>query len=80
MKIQRSQFNGTVVAPDTPEDDEEERRRIVQVRGETNGIVAGPRGVKGTRLGMKRTMPPPSRMQRPGTRFTGVVTVLQEHA
>ena len=30
--------------PMTPENDEEERQRIVQVLRETNGIVAGPRG------------------------------------
>ncbi|MCQ5653872.1 DNA-binding transcriptional regulator HyfR [Escherichia coli] len=40
--------------PTTPENDEEERQRIVQVLRETNGIVAGPRGAA-TRLGMKRT-------------------------
>ncbi|PQO10303.1 hydrogenase, partial [Shigella flexneri] len=38
--------------PTTPENDEEERQRIVQVLRETNGIVAGPRGAA-TRLGMK---------------------------
>ena len=40
--------------PTTPENDEEERQRIVQVLRETNGIVAGPRGAA-TRLGLKRT-------------------------
>ncbi len=40
--------------PTTPENDEEERQRIVQVLRETNDIVAGPRGAA-TRLGMKRT-------------------------
>ena len=47
-----------------PENDEEERQRIVQVLRETNGIVAGPRGAA-TRLGMKRTTLL-SRMQRLG--------------
>lgn len=50
--------------PTTPENDEEERQRIVQVLRETNGIVAGPRGAA-TRLGMKRTTLL-SRMQRLG--------------
>lgn len=50
--------------PMTPENDEEERQRIVQVLRETNGIVAGPRGAA-TRLGMKRTTLL-SRMQRLG--------------
>ncbi len=50
--------------PTTPENDEEERQRIVQVLLETNGIVAGPRGAA-TRLGMKRTTLL-SRMQRLG--------------
>lgn len=50
--------------PTTPENDEEERQRIVQVLQETNGIVAGPRGAA-TRLGMKRTTLL-SRMQRLG--------------
>lgn len=50
--------------PTTPENDEEERKRIVQVLRETNGIVAGPRGAA-TRLGMKRTTLL-SRMQRLG--------------
>ncbi|MGQ7196486.1 helix-turn-helix domain-containing protein, partial [Escherichia sp. HC-TM1] len=48
----------------SPENDEEERQRIVQVLRETNGIVAGPRGAA-TRLGMKRTTLL-SRMQRLG--------------
>lgn len=50
--------------PATPENDEEERQRIIQVLRETNGIVAGPRGAA-TRLGMKRTTLL-SRMQRLG--------------
>lgn len=50
--------------PATPENDEEERLRIIQVLRETNGIVAGPRGAA-TRLGMKRTTLL-SRMQRLG--------------
>ena len=50
--------------PTTPENDEEERQRIVQVLRETNGIVAGPRGAA-TRLRMKRTTLL-SRMQRLG--------------
>ena len=50
--------------PTTPENDEEERQRIVQVLRETNGIVSGPRGAA-TRLGMKRTTLL-SRMQRLG--------------
>ncbi len=50
--------------PTTPENDKEERQRIVQVLRETNGIVAGPRGAA-TRLGMKRTTLL-SRMQRLG--------------
>lgn len=50
--------------PTMPENDEEERQRIVQVLRETNGIVAGPRGAA-TRLGMKRTTLL-SRMQRLG--------------
>lgn len=50
--------------PATPETDEEERQRIIQVLRETNGIVAGPRGAA-TRLGMKRTTLL-SRMQRLG--------------
>ncbi|POT60022.1 hydrogenase [Citrobacter amalonaticus] len=50
--------------PPTPENDEEERQRIIQVLKETNGIVAGPRGAA-TRLGMKRTTLL-SRMQRLG--------------
>ena len=50
--------------PTTPENDEEERQRIVQVLRETNGIVAGPCGAA-TRLGMKRTTLL-SRMQRLG--------------
>ncbi len=61
--------------PTTPENDEEERQRIVQVLRETNGIVAGPRGAA-TRLGMKRTTPP-SRMQRLGiSGLRGVVNGL----
>nr|WP_318384750.1 sigma 54-interacting transcriptional regulator [uncultured Enterobacter sp.] len=47
-----------------PENDEEERLRIIQILRETNGIVAGPRGAA-TRLGMKRTTLL-SRMQRLG--------------
>lgn len=47
-----------------PENDEEERQRIIQILRETNGIVAGPRGAA-TRLGMKRTTLL-SRMQRLG--------------
>lgn len=50
--------------PAVPENDEEERSRIIQVLRETNGIVAGPRGAA-TRLGMKRTTLL-SRMQRLG--------------
>ena len=50
--------------PTTPENDEEERQRIVQVLRETNGIVAGPRGAA-PRLGMKLTTLL-SRMQRLG--------------
>ena len=53
-----------LLPPTTPENDEEERQRIVQVLRETNGIVAGPRGAA-TRLGMKRTTLL-SRMQRLG--------------
>jgi hydrogenase-4 transcriptional activator len=47
-----------------PENDEEERQRIIQVLRETNGIVAGPRGAA-SKLGMKRTTLL-SRMQRLG--------------
>ena len=47
-----------------PENDEEERERIVQVLRETNGIVAGPRGAA-VKLGIKRTTLL-SRMQRLG--------------
>ena len=47
-----------------PENDEEERQRIIQVLRETNGIVAGPRGAA-AKLGMKRTTLL-SRMQRLG--------------
>lgn len=50
--------------PEPPENDEEERTRIIQVLRETNGIVAGPRGAA-ARLGMKRTTLL-SRMQRLG--------------
>ncbi len=50
--------------PEPPENDEEERARIIQVLRETNGIVAGPRGAA-ARLGMKRTTLL-SRMQRLG--------------
>lgn len=65
--------------PTTPENDEEERQRIVQVLRETNGIVAGPRGAA-TRLGMKRTTPL-SRMQRLGIRFARCCNLLlQEYA
>jgi hydrogenase-4 transcriptional activator len=49
---------------DPPENDEEERQRIIQVLRETNGIVAGPRGAA-SKLGMKRTTLL-SRMQRLG--------------
>ncbi len=34
-----------------PENDEEERQRLIQVLRETNGIVAGPRGAA-SKLGM----------------------------
>ncbi|EUM49608.1 hypothetical protein L361_04124 [Enterobacter sp. MGH 15] len=40
--------------PANPENDKEERQRIIQVLKETNGIVAGPRDAA-TRLGMKPT-------------------------
>lgn len=50
--------------PEPPENDEEERQRIIQVLRETNGIVAGPRGAA-SKLGMKRTTLL-SRMQRLG--------------
>ncbi|QJT81919.1 sigma 54-interacting transcriptional regulator [Kosakonia sp. MUSA4] len=50
--------------PEPPENDEEERARIIQILRETNGIVAGPRGAA-ARLGMKRTTLL-SRMQRLG--------------
>lgn len=49
--------------PTTPENDEEERQRIVQVLRETNGIVAGP--WRGDTIRMKRTTLL-SRMQRLG--------------
>ncbi|HAI6123628.1 TPA: hydrogenase [Escherichia coli] len=61
MKIQRFAVQWCSCSP---ENDEEERQRIVQVLRETNGIVAGPRGAA-TRLGMKRTTLL-SRMQRLG--------------
>ncbi|AIA70192.1 hydrogenase-4 transcriptional activator [Pectobacterium atrosepticum SCRI1043] len=47
-----------------PENDENERQRIIQVLRETNGVVAGPRGAA-LRLGLKRTTLL-SRMQRLG--------------
>ncbi|WP_342324063.1 sigma 54-interacting transcriptional regulator [Kosakonia sp. BYX6] len=50
--------------PEPPENDEEERQRIIQVLRETNGIVAGTRGAA-AKLGMKRTTLL-SRMQRLG--------------
>ncbi|WP_249022913.1 MULTISPECIES: sigma-54-dependent Fis family transcriptional regulator [Kluyvera] len=50
--------------PGPPENDDEERRVIVQALRESNGIVAGPRGAA-NRLGMKRTTLL-SRMQRLG--------------
>ncbi|EFX2163141.1 TPA: NADH-quinone oxidoreductase subunit C [Shigella flexneri] len=65
--------------PTTPENDEEERQRIVQVLRETNGIVAGPRGAA-TRLGMKRTTLL-SRMQRLGISVRRCCNLLlQEYA
>ncbi|XPE53868.1 hypothetical protein ACNKHW_15800 [Shigella flexneri] len=65
MKIQRFAVQWrSCCTPTTPENDEGERQRIVQVLRETNGIVAGPRGAA-TRLGMKRTTLL-SRMQRLG--------------
>lgn len=50
--------------PAPPENDEQERMRILQALRDTNGIVAGPRGAA-TRLGLKRTTLL-SRMQRLG--------------
>ncbi|WP_235501653.1 sigma 54-interacting transcriptional regulator [Trabulsiella odontotermitis] len=50
--------------PQTPENDDDERARIVQALRETNGIVAGPRGAA-SKLGLKRTTLL-SRMQRLG--------------
>ncbi|EJN3623888.1 sigma 54-interacting transcriptional regulator [Escherichia coli] len=53
-----------ILNPAPPENDEEERARIIQILHETNGIVAGPRGAA-QRLGIKRTTLL-SRMQRLG--------------
>ncbi|WP_437886972.1 sigma 54-interacting transcriptional regulator [Phytobacter sp. V91] len=53
-----------IIHTEPPENDEEERQRIIQVLRETNGIVAGPRGAA-AKLGMKRTTLL-SRMQRLG--------------
>lgn len=50
--------------PQTPENDDAERARIIQALRETNGIVAGPKGAA-IKLGLKRTTLL-SRMQRLG--------------
>jgi hydrogenase-4 transcriptional activator len=54
----------TMFNPLTPENDDDERERILQALRETNGIVAGPRGAA-SKLGLKRTTLL-SRMQRLG--------------
>ncbi|BDH47693.1 hydrogenase-4 transcriptional activator [Salmonella enterica subsp. enterica serovar Choleraesuis] len=60
----RAEIPGDFLRPAPPENDDNERQRILEALREANGIVAGPRGAA-NKLGLKRTTLL-SRMQRLG--------------